>query len=171
MGIWGCGIDAKSIPAHSCCHMDSWFPSDLAQLLLHQCVLSRRRGWCQFELAVNILLGTKPVLLISSETAVKHLCFRMFYHLAPCCAEFTKESDRHHIAAAMQQVVEIQAEEHRISGRSHESQMLECLRSKLLRFPTGSSDPSCQAPGLRRVARTRSFLNLPEPQTSLGAQV
>lgn len=120
----------------------------------------KSRGWCQFELAVNILLGTKPVLLISSETAVKHLCFRMFYHLAPCCAEFTKESDRHHIAAAMQQVVEIQAEEHRISGRSHESQMLECLRSKLLRFPTGSSDPSCQAPGLRRVARTRSFLNL-----------
>ena len=125
-----------------------------------------RRGWCQFELAVNILLGTKPVLLISSETAVKHLCFRMFYHLAPCCAEFTKESDRHHIAAAMQQVVELQAEEHRSAGRSHESQMLECLRCKLLRFPT-SPDPSCQAPGLRKVSRTRSFLNLPEPQESL----
>jgi len=36
----------------------------------------RNRGWCQFELATAMLLGTKPVLLISSKGAVMHLFHR-----------------------------------------------------------------------------------------------
>lgn len=36
----------------------------------------RSRGWCQFELATAMLLGTKPVLLISSKGAVMHLFHR-----------------------------------------------------------------------------------------------
>ena len=111
-------------------------------------------------------MGTKPVLLISSETTVKHLYFRMFYYLSPCCAEFTEEEDRHHIAAALQQVVECQVEEYRTSSQSHKAQMLECLRSKLLRFPSPSPSDSASESSysLRKVARTRSFLNLPGAQ-------
>eukprot|EP00913_Durusdinium_trenchii_P000887 g825.t1 len=67
----------------------------------------KSRGWCQFELAVNGLLGsgTKPVLNVDTKT-VWHVHYLSFWQLSPCCGDFTKDEDRYFIADALQQVME-----------------------------------------------------------------
>ncbi|CAJ1444381.1 unnamed protein product, partial [Effrenium voratum] len=95
------------------------------------------RGWCQFELAVNVMLGAKPVLLVEGDT-VRQMHTRTFFQLSPCCANFSKDEDRQFIADALTQVTEAMEESLRESKFLHRLQMLQVVRSQLLRCPDQS---------------------------------
>lgn len=94
----------------------------------------KSRGWCQFELAVNGLLGsgTKPVLNVDTKT-VWHVHYLSFWQLSPCCGDFTKDEDRYFIADALQQVMEHMEDSLRSSNNAHRLHLLQNLRKELLK--------------------------------------
>lgn len=94
----------------------------------------KSRGWCQFELTVNVLMGGRaPVIMVQGLGSVKKVSPRIFLHFAPCLAEFTKEEDKLFISDALDQVINAQVAHLRTFGEVHRLQMLECLRALLTR--------------------------------------
>jgi len=94
----------------------------------------KSRGWCQFELTVNVLMGGHaPVIMVQGLGSVKKVSPRIFLHFAPCLAEFTKDEDKLFISDALDQVINAQVAQLRSRGEVHRLQMLECLRALLTR--------------------------------------
>eukprot|EP00435_Cladocopium_sp_Y103_P066699 s393_g29.t1 len=94
----------------------------------------KSRGWCQFELTVNVLMGGHaPVIMVQGLGSVKKVSPRIFLHFAPCLAEFTKDEDKLFISDALDQVINAQVARLRSCGEVHRLQMLECLRALLTR--------------------------------------
>lgn len=94
----------------------------------------KSRGWCQFELAVNGLLGsgTKPTLHVDGR-ALWHVNYFSFWQLSPCCGDFTKDEDRYFIADALHQVMEHMEASLRSSDNVHRILLLQNVRKELLK--------------------------------------
>lgn len=94
----------------------------------------KSRGWCQFELAVNGLLGcgSKPVLQVDSKI-MWHVNYLSFWQLSPCCGDFTKDEDRYFIADALQQIMDYMEESLRTSQNVHRMHLLQNVRKELLK--------------------------------------
>lgn len=94
----------------------------------------KSRGWCQFELAVNGLLGsgTKPVLHVDGKI-IWHVNYFSFWQMSPCTGDFTKDEDRYFIADALHQVMEHMEASLRSSENLHRILLLQNVRKELLK--------------------------------------
>jgi len=122
----------------------------------------KRRGWCQFELAVNVLLGTNPVLHIASENIVRHMHVKVLSHLSPCCGDFTREEDRQFVGEALGDVIDCLASDLRATHNLHKLQLLDCMRTKLLQCPRGSPGDNSSKVNAALSSRTTFFHNMPQ---------
>ncbi|CAE7367239.1 Ank2 [Symbiodinium microadriaticum] len=122
----------------------------------------KRRGWCQFELAVNVLLGTNPVLHIASKNIARHMHVKVLSHLSPCCGDFTREEDRQFVGEALSHVIDCLASDLRATHNLHKLQLLDCMRTKLLQCPHGSPEDNSSKVNAALSSRTTFFHSMPQ---------